>query len=813
MNHLSYVVVCCVYLFLAACGNEVSIADGAPANIKGPLVSTGKSTPPRDDSVSEGVEVDVNTHEHKSHQGDPNRLANESSPYLLQHARNPVDWYPWGEEAFAVARERQVPIFLSIGYSTCYWCHVMERESFENPDVAAIMNRDFVCIKVDREQRPDVDEIYMTACQVFTRLTTGRASGGWPLSIFLDPDSLEPFLAGTYYPPVDSYGKPSFTRLMGDISNAWSSTPEEVREQGKRIAALVEEELATRPGVAALNTKLADRSVASLESYHDQENGGFGGAPKFPQPTYVELMIDGGWDRPGVRDAVVRTLDAMAIGGIYDHIGGGFHRYAVDADWTVPHFEKMLYDNGQLASLYARVYELTKDEFYAEVVRGTLDYVLREMVDEGGAFLSAQDAEVNTREGESYIWRRKELQAALESVGREDDVEFVFDVYGLNGTPNFQDPHHQEDAPSNVLRFDARPEKIAQRLEMSRADFVARLAAINADLLQVRNTRDQPMTDDKILASWNGLMIKGMADGGRILNEPRYVEAAVAAAESVLLRLGNENGGLYRTARGDVVQVDAFLEDYAMLAEAFLALDDATDDPRWREAAERMAAEAKSRFWNDLNGGWFDTQANQSDLFVRSSSQGDGAVPSGSSTMLMVLVQLAERTGKESYVTDATSAFRAISSSLAGNAVGMSKSMRALIAAAKEMPEVLPSVAQAPPPENPVRVRVMAGEGEGNWMLRFTITPDLHINAHDPGDPSLVGLNVLAISGGEIEINWPKGEAYRDEIMIHRGILDLPFSVVRESPQSTVMLKVIWQACTDSVCLRPEQFDVEIPPR
>ena len=657
MNHFSHVAISIACVILTACGSEGDRANRESDTVQGVSVSMRNDMPLQSQSGSNAVEnTDVNTHDDTSHQGEPNRLAGESSPYLLQHARNPVDWYPWGEEAFAAARERQVPIFLSIGYSTCYWCHVMERESFENPDVAEIMNRDFVCIKVDREQRPDVDEIYMTACQVFTRLTTGRASGGWPLSIFIDPDSLEPFLAGTYYPTVDSYGKPSFTRLMNDISSAWSSKPEEVREQGKRIAALVKEELAARPGVTPLTTDLVDSSIASLESYHDEVNGGFGGAPKFPQPTYVELMIDGGWERPEVQKAVIRTLDAMAIGGIYDHIGGGFHRYAVDEDWTVPHFEKMLYDNGQLASLYARVYELTNDEFYAEVVRGTLDYVLREMVDSDGAFLSAQDAEVNTREGESYIWRREEIREALKTVGRADDIDFVLDVYGLNETPNFRDPHHEEDLPSNVLRFDARPTEIAARLGMSREDFIQRLAEINADVLRVRDTRDQPMTDDKILASWNGLMITGMADGGRILNEPRYIEAAVTAADAVLDRLGQDEGGLYRTARGDVVQVDAFLEDYAMLAEAFLALDEATEDPRWRAAAERMVAEAKVRFWNAERGGWFDTQANQSDLFVRSSSQGDGAVPSGSSTMLLALLNLAERTDDERYRADAAAA-------------------------------------------------------------------------------------------------------------------------------------------------------------
>ena len=445
-----------VAALMVGCDSDLPAKDpaassGAPATEQ---QESKPESPMKTESTNPG---DSHAQQHGSRRGEPNRLAEETSPYLLQHAYNPVDWYPWGEEAFAAARQRNVPIFLSIGYSTCYWCHVMERESFEKPEVAKIMNRDFVCIKVDREQRPDVDEIYMTACQVYTRVTTGRASGGWPLSLFLDPTTLKPFFAGTYFPPEPGFGKPSFTQLLAGVHDSWGTQRATLEEQSNQVAMMVTRELETQAGVQPLGASLGARAVSGLMSYHDKINGGFGGAPKFPQPVYLELMIAGGWDRPEVQQAVRKTLDAMAIGGIYDHVGGGFHRYAVDADWTVPHFEKMLYDNGQLASLYADVYQRTGDEFYAEVVRGILDYVLREMTAPDGAFLSAQDAEVNAREGGSYIWLPEEIREALGAQDHAQDIDFTMEVYGLAGGSNFKDPHHQDAPPANVLRFKDRP--------------------------------------------------------------------------------------------------------------------------------------------------------------------------------------------------------------------------------------------------------------------------------------------------------------------------------------------------------------------
>ena len=761
----------------------------------------------------EATMQDQSKHEPQAGHHEPNRLASETSPYLLQHAFNPVDWYPWGDEAFEAARKRNVPIFLSIGYSTCYWCHVMERESFEVEAVAEIMNRDFVCIKVDREQRPDVDEIYMTACQVFTRLTTGRASGGWPLSVFLEPTSLKPFVVGTYFPPQPAYGKPSFTQLLENIHTAWDNDRTAIESQAGQLATMITTELEGQAGVKPLDPALAQRALSSLLSFHDATNGGFGGAPKFPQPSYIELMIAAGWDRPDVQTAVRKTLDSMAIGGVYDHVGGGFHRYAVDGDWTVPHFEKMLYDNGQLASLYADVHERTGDPFYAEVVRGILDYVVREMTAPDGAFYSAQDAEVNAREGESYIWRPAQIRSALGESGHAEDIDLALAVYGLSKGANFRDPHHADAPPTNVLRFTDRPRAVAARHGMEREEFLARMAGINAALLAVRDTRDQPLLDDKVLGSWNGLMIKGMADGGRVLEDDAFVAAAVRAANATLARLGTDDGGLLRASRGDAAQIAAFLEDYALLADGLIALHRATGDGAWLDKAGSLVEAARLRFWNDERGGWFDTRANQSDLFVRSTNYSDGAVPSGSGSMLLVLLDLYELTGDETLLGDIEQAFAAASVSLARNPVGMSRSARALIKAGDFIPQVLPSVAVEPPPDQPVRTVLLAGDEPDSYTLRLTIAESMHINAHEPGDAKLVGLAIQPVSGGTVEIDWPAGELYRGEIRIHRSMVDVPIRVVRDTPQSKVVLDVLWQACTDQVCHRPTQTQLTVPPR
>ena len=573
-----------------------------------------------------------------------NRLAGTQSPYLLQHAHNPVDWWPWGAEAIAEARRRQVPLFVSIGYSTCYWCHVMERESFESVMAAGVLNEACVPVKVDREQRPDVDELMMTACQVFTQLTEGRSSGGWPLNVFLDPETLEPFFCGTYFPPQPAFGRPSFVDLVRAVDGAWKSDRAGMAEQAKRIADIVRRQMAL-PVAGAVDdaatlgsTDTAEQVGGALLRMADPTNGGFGGAPKFPTPPYPRFLMDAGG--PAMEQVVRRTLDAMAIGGLFDQVGGGFHRYTVDATWTVPHFEKMLYDNGQLASLYADAFRRWRDPFHAETARRTCEYVIREMVGEGGRFLSAQDAEVDAREGANYVWTPEEARAALEAAGYVADWAFAARLYGLDGAANFKDPHHADAPAVHVLRLSARPDALAREMGITDAEFAARRTRVDAALLAARSLRRQPGTDDKTIAAWSGLMAEGMADAGAALGEPAFLDAAARAASFVLVQMRGVDGALRRTWRGGTASVDGFLEDYACMANACLALADATGGPHWRGEARALLTAAEARFLDPASGAWFDTVDGAADLFVRVRSVDDGAVPSGTASILRAMVRL-----------------------------------------------------------------------------------------------------------------------------------------------------------------------------
>ncbi len=636
-----------------------------------------------------------------------NRLVRETSPYLLQHARNPVDWYPWGPEAFEAARRLDRPIFLSIGYSTCYWCHVMERESFENVATAAIMNEHFVSIKVDREERPDVDEIYMAATQIFN-----RGQGGWPMSVFLEPVTLKPFIAGTYFPPEDGLGRPGFPGLLARVAELWSEQRDGILQQSDHLAALVARQLATAGQPRPVDRAQVEQAVAMLLSIYDDEDAGFGrGSNKFPMPAYLDFLIGAAWDRPDARAAVLHTLDRMATGGMYDQVGGGFHRYSTDTNWLVPHFEKMLYDNAQLASTYAAAYERTGDAFYAEIVRETLDYVLREMTDAAGGFYSAQDAEVDAREGGNYLWVADEVRLALEDAGLGDQVELALAAYGLGAGTNFRDPHHPEDGWKNVVYLVDRPDVLARSMGIPLDELNERLARINEALLAVRDRRRQPGTDDKVLAGWNGLMIAGMADGGRVLGEPRYVEAARRAAGFILETMRDEEGGLLRVYRAGTARVSAMLEDYALLIRGLVALRRATDETRWLEAAAGLADDAKRRYGDDGGGAWFDTLPGRSDLFVRAKTTYDGAVPSGNSVMLNNLLDLHELTGDESRLAEFRLVLGGVSGAVAESPVSAILSTLALArsqdraggAAAAEVARPVRVEASADAVELPVR--------------------------------------------------------------------------------------------------------------
>jgi len=584
-----------------------------------------------------------------------NRLASEPSPYLRQHATNPVDWWPWCDEAFAEAQRRDVPVLLSIGYSTCHWCHVMEHESFSSAEIAARVNDRMVCVKVDREERPEVDEIYMAACQVFTQLTEGRASGGWPLTAFLEPTGRRPFFVGTYFPPQPAHGRPAFVQVVDALAEAWRSRRGEVLEQTERLASATASHLAHLPPSREIGRGTLDAAVDALMRIHDEDDGGFGGAPRFPQPALLRLLIDAAWKRDPVRRAVGRTLDAMATGGLFDQIAGGFHRYCVDSSWTVPHFEKMLYDNAQLIPLYAIAAQRSGDEYHAEVARRAVDWALREMrgrrVDGASgsscAFLAAQDADTEGREGATFVWRRDEVESALHDADAGDLIAFAHALYGFDGPANFRDPHHPDEPPAWVPRLGGRPEAIATTMKIDLELLRTQRARLDSILLERRSKRPQPMVDDKVIASWNGMMITGLADGGAALGESSWLDAAADAARFIIDHLRAPDGSLRRIwhrGSGGVdggARIAAPLEDHGAVARGLTALGRATADRSWFHEAASIVDQAIKRF-GDGDGGLFETDADRTDLFVRARSHADGAMPAGGSMLLHAMLDLDE---------------------------------------------------------------------------------------------------------------------------------------------------------------------------
>lgn len=756
-----------------------------------------------------------------------NRLASETSPYLLQHAANPVDWWAWCDDAFAAARERNVPVFLSVGYSTCYWCHVMERESFEDSATAVLLNRWFVPIKVDREERPDIDEAYMTA----TQLMTGR--GGWPMSVFLDPHTRRPFWCGTYFPPEPRFGMPSFAQVLERISQAWSNQREEVERQSNTLAESVREFLDARAVPTPIGAANIERAIDALLRSFDHNHGGFGGAPKFPQPASLELLLEArGVVDPTAADmidlVVLTTLDKMAIGGMHDQVGGGFHRYAVDATWTVPHFEKMLYDNAQLAGVYARAAAEYDDGYYAQVARRTLDYVLREMTAPEGGFHSAQDAEVNHREGLNYLWTLDQLRDVLNA----QDAAFAAEVYGLTRGTNFKDPHHPDDPAANVLRLDHRPMDVAAQRGMTLEAFEARIASINAALYTARQRRPQPALDDKVLASWNGMMIAAMARAAAVLHEPKYLRAALRACEFTRSRM-MVDGVLMRSWRGGVANVPGFLEDYAGVIEGFVATAKAQhamnggNDGTLIDAAEGLFREAVREF-GDGHGGLYDTRENGHDLFVRPRSMHDGATPSGGAMMLHAMLDLssAGRDCRE----QAGALLASLSAAIASTPHGVASATRALLRMVRDGAGIpadlrardddLPEAPQADSAKTPVEIyadaeRITVTEdhpAELNLVMR--IADGHHIIAAEPGSPGLMPMRVAIAGGGGVAVyaDYPRGEPLEpDGALGHHGTVELRLALERTGPRTgRPIIIVTFQACTDTECLAPMTLELDV---
>ncbi|HUI54659.1 MAG TPA: thioredoxin domain-containing protein [Bryobacteraceae bacterium] len=609
-----------------------------------------------------------------------NRLAKEKSPYLLQHAHNPVDWYPWGPEAFDKARREDKPIFLSIGYSTCHWCHVMERESFEDEQTAALLNRDYVAIKVDREERPDVDRIYMT----FVQATTG--GGGWPMSVWLTPD-LQPFFGGTYFPPENRYGHPGFASVLTQVASAWRTQREQIVESASDVVAQLQKQAAvepTHPGAPDIDLGVLDSGYFVFRRTFDTHLGGFGGAPKFPRPSVYNFLLryHARTKSEDALEMVLLTLREMAKGGMHDQLGGGFHRYSVDERWFVPHFEKMLYDQAQLAIAYLEAFQITHDRQYAGTARRIFDYVLRDLTDTDGAFYSAEDADSVIDparpeikgEGAFYTWSAEEIRALVE----RPESDWLCYRYGVSEQGNVANDPHGEFAGKNILFQANEIEHTALHFERPVEETRARLEAAERVLLTARYRRVRPHLDDKVLTAWNGLMISAFALGGAVLNEPRYAEAARRAAEFLIARMCDpQTGILLRRYRQSAAAIPGFLDDYALFTQGLLDLYEAQFDRRHLELAVRLTEKQMELFEDTDQGGFFGSAAGDANLVMRVKEDYDGAEPSGNSVAVMNLLRLGQMTNRDEFREAAERTLAAFAPRLAAAPVALPQMLAA----------------------------------------------------------------------------------------------------------------------------------------
>jgi uncharacterized protein YyaL (SSP411 family) len=742
-----------------------------------------------------------------------NRLAGESSPYLLLHKHNPVDWYPWGEEAIERARREDKPIFLSVGYSTCYWCHVMERESFSNPAIAELMNREFVNVKLDREERPDLDEIYMMATQILTE------QGGWPNSVFLTP-GLTPFYAGTYFPPEDRYGRYGFRKVLEDLAQAWKTRRADVEEQAAEMARAMAHSLEGRshPSPEPPAGTVALRALESLVRRFDPQWGGFGNAPKFPSPSNLYLLLEVASERKEAGEMLAATLDQMARGGIYDQLGGGFHRYATDREWKIPHFEKMLYDNGFLLELYAREHARTGDTQAARIVRETAGWIAREMTSPEGAFWSAIDAETHGHEGAFYVWSREELMEAL----GEEDFTFLAPLLGFGGPPFFEGSHY-------VLHLPERLDDVARRRRMPLEELMRELDTGRAKLFEARARRERPATDDKILTDWNGTAITGLAVAGKLLGEPALVQQAARAADFILGTMRPAGGPLLHAWRQGQGKIAAYLADYVFLARGLLALHEATGEARWLSAAAEVTSEQLRRL-RDPQGGFF-TAGVSPDVLFRSKDVFDGAMPAANAVAVLNLIDLGRRTGDLGWRGEARATLSAFAELVQNHPDGVR--MLALAArryhetgggpeeasaeygetrAAQERGASAGSVAMLEhEAERLVRPHLSLGDAEDGWRpfrLTLEIAPGWHLQANPASEPYLVATEVKAEKGHLRDIRYAEGEPFssrysRAPIAVYSGRVEIT-GEVSEGRRLTLR----YQACDEGRCLPPVERGV-----
>ncbi|MCC6464533.1 MAG: thioredoxin domain-containing protein [Planctomycetes bacterium] len=664
--------------------------------------------------------------------GRPNALARESSPYLLQHAHNPVDWMPWGPAAFERARAQDKPIFLSIGYATCHWCHVMERESFENEEIAAILNQHFVPVKVDREERPDIDAIYMAVTQGIS-----GGHGGWPMSLWLTPEG-KPITAGTYFPPHDRWGKPGFRSVLLELARVWKDNRGEAMQQAQEITEWLNRQ-GKPTGSAELGLETLRENAAMHVERFDERCGGFEGAPKFPTPHRLSALLR--WYRHSGDGAALRvaarTLDAMAAGGIRDHLGGGFHRYSTDREWLVPHFEKMLYDQALLVEAYLDALGATGDASHGETARDTIEYVLRDLRDDGGAFHSAEDADSEGEEGKFYTWSMAELRHLLGA-----DAEVAAWAWGCSEAGNYRDEATHEATGANILHLPRTLPESAKARDLQPGELKAILQSCRDHLFEHRCRRVRPLLDDKVLTDWNGLMIGALARAGRVLAEPRYTRAAEEAAEFVL-RVMQTNGRLLHRYRAGQAGIPAFCEDYAFLANGLLGLYDATLEPRWLAEATRLCRELVRLFFNDSEGLFFTQGSDDPDrLIAPSRSVYDGAIPSGNSAAALALTRTGLLCGDDRLLQVARKVLSAMSPQLAGHSPGFCYALAAL-----EL-QCLPvqQVTVAGEMDDPATAALLA-EVRGTWR------PHTLLLLHEPGDEGAPLRDVAPGTASQLPVN------------------------------------------------------------
>jgi uncharacterized protein YyaL (SSP411 family) len=757
--------------------------------------------------------------------GKPNRLAKESSPYLLQHAHNPVDWFPWGQEAFAKAKKENKLVFLSIGYSSCHWCHVMERESFSNPEVAKILNEHFVCIKVDREERPDIDDVYMTALN-----TTGE-SGGWPLTMFLTPDG-KPIFGGTYFPPDDKKvgddTLPGLKSILKKVTDLYAKEKDGLLKQADHVADMTADALERNTRVVALVTLNRDMVREARESYSiDPEHGGTGSkqagfkGTKFPRAAVWSFLQKQG-RKPGHEaqaKAVTLTLHKMAEGGIYDQLGGGFHRYSTERTWTVPHFEKMLYDNAQLVELYSEAFRADPNPLYRRVVAETLGFIRREMTGPEGAFYSALDADSNHKEGEFYVWTDDELRQVL---GGDADLTIVRTVYGVTA-PNFEEKFH-------ILRLPKPTAALADELALKEADLLTRLEPLKAKLLAARAKRVRPFLDTKVIAAWNGQMIAGYAKAAEVFGEKAYRDAAAKAADFLLTKMRTKDGRLLRlyaaapgekpTARGN-----AFLDDYAFLIHGLLNLHDATKEPRWLDEAKALTDTAMKWYADADRGGFFYTAHDHEKLFARAKDGYDGAQPSGNGVMARNLVRLWRKTDDLKYRDfgfRTVKVFGLVLRTNPGSVPGLAGVLDELLDIAEKDPTAVAPKDPAAPPAvkrpresaDVVKAELKAEpvkDGAQAFTVTLTVEKPWHVYAHPVGNETLkpAETTVEVLVGGkavEAAVVYPKGEVVKDamagDYRTYDGTVTLAGKLTRGA-DGGLEVRVKLMACKEGTCLLP----------